>query len=470
MDVGRRGIRRDADLAPAGVDPAGAQRLRLARRAGPGEAGQPDAPHRDASVAAVGGQRGDADRLARRHHAVVGQHLETQAVRQHGGLLELVLLRGQAEVDLPAGAVRERHPAQPRAQGAYPLQAGHHRLPRAGHALRLEPRERLASVPGQRVQAAREPRRRVGARKARQARNGRVHAGEERRFAVGGGAGQRRFRQPVLPAGRRGRQGDELRHALALVHAPGPAADLRVRRAEQRVVPAEIHGGQTGVRRRPRVEPGRRGADAERKPDPEVELGGLPWMQSRRDMLRKARRIGRGEERLARQNRRSLVVLSAEPPLGAHGGDHVRAHRANQAHEVAEDLLAAPARECLLAAERIAEVHRPGEVLLRAVEPVRRGQLLGPQDGQRVEQLAPDLVLPAVAPRRAQEHGPVALALRQQRQQRVVLVVGVGRDHHERAHGVELAERDAQLDLSRGRSQRLAERGQHGGGGDREQQ
>ena len=77
---------------------------------------------------------------------------------------------------------------------------------------------------------------------------------------------------------------------------------------------------------------------------------------------------------------------------------------------------------------------------LGAVEPVRGQQLLGPEDGQGVEQLGADLVLSAVAARGGEERDAMALAFREQRQQRVVLVVRMRRDHQERAAAVELAQ------------------------------
>ena len=72
-----------------------------------------------------------------------------------------------------------------------------------------------------------------------------------------------------------------------------------------------------------------------------------------------------------------------------------------------------PLLEGFLGAERVAEIHGAGEVLLGAVELVRRQQLFGAQDAERVEQLRPDLVLPAVAARRRhQRHAHARAAAR----------------------------------------------------------
>ena len=151
--------------------------------------------------------------------------------------------------------------------------------------------------------------------------------------------------------------------------------------------------------------PGGPDPETERKPGLEVELRRLPRPQARGDLLRKPRRVSGGGERLARQDRRRLMMLPAVLSLRAHRGDHVGAHGADDAHDVAQHLLAAPPRERLLPAERVPEIHRAGEVLLGAVEAVRGQQLLGPQHGQGVEQLGANLVLSAIAARSREEGG-----------------------------------------------------------------
>ena len=108
-----------------------------------------------------------------------------------------------------------------------------------------------------------------------------------------------------------------------------------------------------------------------------------------------------------------------------------------------------------LRAERVAEVHGSGEVLLGAVELVRRQQLFGAQDAERIEQLRADLVLPAVAARRRHQRHAHAQAPRVPGQHRVVLVVGMRRGLHQRADGVELAQRHGQA----GRAREVADRG-----------
>ena len=252
-----------------------------------------------------------------------------------------------------------------------------------------------------------------------------------------------RLGETVAPAGRAGGQGDELPHALALVHAAREAADLGPGRTEQRVVATEIDRGHTRAARRPEAG-SRPGTHTEGESDAVVELPRLPGSQPFGDLLRKACRVRGGAPRLVRQHRRRLVMLAAAAPLRRHGGDHVGPDGANHPDEVAEDLVPAPPLEGLLDAEGVTEVDGAGEVLLGAVQPVRGVQLLGPQHRQRVEQLGADLVLAAVAARRRQQHGAVALASRQSRQQGIVLVVGMGHDRHEGTGAVELAQGDAE--------------------------
>ena len=107
----------------------------------------------------------------------------------------------------------------------------------------------------------------------------------------------------------------------------------------------------------------------------------------------------------------------------------------------------APLLERLVDAEREAEVDRAGEVLLGAVEAVQRGELLGPQHAERLEDLGADLVLPAVAARRRRERGAIALAAIEHHQQPVVLIVGMRGRHHEDAGVAQVTQREAKRDV-----------------------
>ena len=106
------------------------------------------------------------------------------------------------------------------------------------------------------------------------------------------------------------------------------------------------------------------------------------------------------------------MVLAAASAVGRHRDDDVRAHHADEAHDVGEDLVLAPLRERLLDAERVAEVDRAREELLGAVDAVRREQLLGAQDREREALLGAEVVLPALAARQGQLDDARAEAVR----------------------------------------------------------
>ena len=129
-------------------------------------------------------------------------------------------------------------------------------------------------------------------------------------------------------------------------------------------------------------------------------------------------------------------MLPAAGPLENEADDDVRANGADHPDVVAENLLLAPLLEGLVDAERVAEIHRPGEVLFGAVEAMRGEQLLRSQDRQSLEHLGADLVLPAFAARRRHQRRAEAVAVRVEREHRVVLIVGMRRRHHEVADGV----------------------------------
>ena len=142
------------------------------------------------------------------------------------------------------------------------------------------------------------------------------------------------------------------------------------------------------------------------------------------------------------------MVLSAAGAIGPQAEDHVGTNHPNQTDEVAGDLVAAPLLECLVDGERKAEVHRAGEILLRAVEAVQRRELLGPQHAERLEDLRADLVLAAVAPGGRRQRGAKSQPAVQHHQQAVVLVVGMSGRVHEDAGVAEVPERQAQRDVA----------------------
>ena len=107
----------------------------------------------------------------------------------------------------------------------------------------------------------------------------------------------------------------------------------------------------------------------------------------------------------------------------------------------------APFLERLFDAEREAEVDRAREVLLGAVEAMERGELLGPQHAERLENLRADFVLPAVAAGRRRERRAIALSAIQHHEQPVVLVVGMRGGYHEDAGVAKMPQRQTERDV-----------------------
>ena len=169
-----------------------------------------------------------------------------------------------------------------------------------------------------------------------------------------------------------------------------------------------------------------------------IELQRLPGTQTLANLFGELRRIGGCPECLGRQDRRGLVMLPSPSAFGAHRHDDIRPKRPDVPDEVSQDLLMAPLLERFLLAERVAEVHRAREVLLRAVEAMRDEQFLGAKHPQRIEELSSDLVLSAVAACGCDERHARTDVTRVERQHRIVLVVGMRRHVDDRADGRQL--------------------------------
>ena len=105
--------------------------------------------------------------------------------------------------------------------------------------------------------------------------------------------------------------------------------------------------------------------------------------------------------------------------------DHERPEHANHAHHVAEDLALVPARGGFVAPLREAEVECAREELLAAVQTTGLQQLLGADDAERIEQLAADDVLPALAAIERQIRDARVIAAGCARQKRRVFIVGM---------------------------------------------
>ena len=129
----------------------------------------------------------------------------------------------------------------------------------------------------------------------------------------------------VLERGPRG-AGDA--EALALVHAAAVGGDLAERRAQERVVAADVQR-EEAVQLVARL-------DAPGRPVPE-EPARLPRLDAAGELLGVELRVGRGPERLLRQHRRGGVVAVRVRRLGREAGDdHVGPEAADHRHHVGE--------------------------------------------------------------------------------------------------------------------------------------
>ena len=127
------------------------------------------------------------------------------------------------------------------------------------------------------------------------------------------------------------------------------------------------------------------------------------------------------------------------------GDDHVGAKLPDDGDHVSQHRVLPPDAQSLVGTLREAEVARPGEELLGAVDPARRQQLLRPDEPQRRPLLGPDQVLPAVAASDRQVGGAQQRAVGQVSEQRGVLVVGVGRDVEDAAGHAQPAQAEGDL-------------------------
>src|SRR5688500_3391745 len=107
-----------------------------------------------------------------------------------------------------------------------------------------------------------------------------------------------------------------------------------------------------------------------------------------------------------------LAVAVARGP-GEHRDDYMRAERAHDRDDVAEQLLPGPMLVCVGRILREAEIIRAGEVLPGAIDPARRDELLGAHDAERFAQLVADEILSSIAPRQREVRGLDMPAARQ---------------------------------------------------------
>jgi hypothetical protein len=92
-----------------------------------------------------------------------------------------------------------------------------------------------------------------------------------------------------------------------------------------------------------------------------------------------------------------MMAVTVGVGAGKAGDDNQRTERADDADHVVEHILLGPARCRLGARLRESEINRAREELVAAIEPARLQQLLGANDAKRIEQLAADDVLTALA-------------------------------------------------------------------------
>ena len=140
-----------------------------------------------------------------------------------------------------------------------------------------------------------------------------------------------------------------------------------------------------------------------------------------------------------RDHPRDLVLAVSVPDgPGKDRHDHVRPERPHHVHRIPEHLLERPQPQCFVDALRVAEVERAGEELLPAVQRACGEQLARADDAEAFVQPWPDQVLSAFAPAERQVRGLGSHSAREGGEQAGVLVIGVGGDHQDALHAVEL--------------------------------
>ena len=127
--------------------------------------------------------------------------------------------------------------------------------------------------------------------------------------------------------------------------------------------------------------------------------------------------------------------------------DHIRPEAADGEHHIGQHLLTPPDAQRLVGALRVAEVPRPREELLGAVDAPRREQLVRADEPEQLVLLGTDEVLPAIATGQREVARAKATPTSQIGQQPRVLVIGVGRHVQHTPRDAEAPE--VRRDLSR---------------------
>ncbi len=434
---------------------------RRARR-GSIEAGNRHAGDIHGRRAAVHGGERQRHRLSADDEPIVGHRVERQAVCREERVLVVALLVLQAEVDLVAGRVAQAHRGELASERAQRREARLNRHGRAGVIAAVECHLRLHGLVHDRREARLQRIGRCRAGVLRDSGERQVDVVEDRRLVLLHLAGDRRVDQLILTAAAEAasaaeaRQRRQTRGALTLVITVRVGADLGVGPAEQFVIDGGIDSRDFDARRRFRrrcISPTRPASSStptcpnHAEAGGEVQLARLPRAQALAQLLGIHRRIAGDFVRFADEHRRRFVRAIAAASLDVHRHEHVGTQRADEPDVVADDGLAAPLVDHFFGIERVAVVDRAREILLRPVDAMRRHELGRAEHADVAKQLGTDLDLPAFAAVVLHVDGSKAHAVREQREQRVGLIVGMRRRLHEGAGHVELSDRQAERDV-----------------------
>ena len=238
-----------------------------------------------------------------------------------------------------------------------------------------------------------------------------------------------------LPRAAAGRAAD----ALTFVHAETGSGDLSERFTQERIETACFESGEPSwiernisvlkkERRRVPDQPGRL---------PDVDEGKL---------LRKTFWIGGRRETFARQDRRRrvmavrLVVVRTE---ARH--DDVRFPFPNRPDNVGQDFFAVPNLQRFGRAFRKTEIDGPGKELVRVIDLARGEKFVSADKTEPLAQLRPEKILPAIAARNRKISRVVERAVRPERHQVGVLIVGMRGDIEDAPEDIQLLERELNL-------------------------
>jgi hypothetical protein len=203
--------------------------------------------------AALGGDQVYRYRLARRHQPVARDRVEAHVGGQHQRVFELILFLREPQIDFITGVFTQR--SERSTQIADGLQSARDRGRRRAVAVvgKCLPRFNNGGRDG--IEARRKIGRRIDPRKTRQAAQAGIDPVEDFLLRARNATFEHRIAQSICAHAARthrpgvaDRQWQQLRHALALVHAACFAANLVVGPAQHRI--EHIAAGEIQIRRR----------------------------------------------------------------------------------------------------------------------------------------------------------------------------------------------------------------------------